>query len=1321
MSAPLNILVVEDSQLDFELIKNHLQKCGVMARYHCVATLGDLTAAMGKGGWDLVLSDFNVPTLEFRDILATLRERNADLPLILVSGSVGEEKAVELLKQGVWDFVLKDNLTRLAPAIERCLREAVDRRARHAAEVERQLSLDFLQLLNTCGTTRELIEAALRCVQQQAGCEAAGIRLKDGDDFPYYEIHGFTAEFVQAENSLCARSSNGNIVRDSAGYPVLECMCGNVICGRFDPSKPFFTAAGSFWTNNTTQLLASTTDADRQTHTRNRCNGEGYESVALIPLRVGDQRLGLLQLNDRRPGMFSPELIALWERLAGYLTVTLERYRIEDARRESEARYRTLFSSARDGMALAELETGRLIDCNGALCQLVGREKTELVGQSHAILHPPQCQVDGQALSFREYRRDHNRGFVEDYFLSRTGKLIPVEISATSIQIDGKDCLLGIFRDITERKESEDRYHTLFDNMLNGLAYCRGIFDGDVMQDFVYLAVNRAFEAQTGLADVVGKKVSEVIPGIREADPHLFDVYGRVARTGVPESFEAYVSALKMWFEVAVYCPSKDHFVALFNVITERKRAEEALRESEARFSATFHFSPIPVSISDATDEKWVEVNEAFLSVTGYTRDEVIGHTFRDINLWARPEDRKAMRTMLAEQGRVRDFEVDIIKKGGAPGTMLISVERINLSGKPYLLIMGDEITERKRIEKAHRQSEERHQTILKTAMDGFWMVDMQGQLLEVNESYCHMSGYSEPELLTMHIRDLEAEETANDVASHIRKIKETGEDRFETRHRRKDGSLLDVEICAQYRATDGGRVIAFLRDITQRKRAQLEHERLSKAIEQAIEVIVITDTNGTIQYVNPAFTRVTGYSREEALGQNPRILKSGRQADSFYQELWRTLNAGGTWQGIFVNKHKDNTLFTEEASISPVYDAAGHIVNYVAVKRDITRELGLEAQLLQAQKLESIGTLASGIAHDLNNILFPMLMGAHCLLEDKLTDDQRDIVKTMETSAIRGSEIIKQVLAFARGGDSMQGLIQTKHVIREVLGMIRETFPRSITIRDNLPNDLWPITGNATQLHQVLLNLCLNARDAMPKGGTLSIRAENRKTDEAFGQMAGLPQGGSYVAWIVTDTGEGIPSDILPRIFDPFFTTKAPGKGTGLGLSSVHGIVKAHKGTIRVESKPGQGSEFQVFFPATAYAEPVSPVLASTLPQGKGELVLLVDDEESIRDIVRAFLGENGYQVAVAANGVEALAVFAEKRDVIKVVVLDVMMPEMGGEATLRVIRKMAPDMAVVVMSGVTDEILLNEDDHTIFLQKPFGRVELLPALRVLLDRAGR
>ncbi|MBI5696478.1 MAG: PAS domain S-box protein [Nitrospirae bacterium] len=365
-----------------------------------------------------------------------------------------------------------------SPAVIGTLMDITERRL---AEREREITVEFLRLVNQSVGTEDLIRVAAVFFQEQSGCTAVGVRLKEGDDYPYFEARGFPNAFVKIENSLCLRDRAGEIIRDASGNPVLECMCGNVICGRYDPSKPFFTGRGSFWTNCTTELLATTTEADRQSRTRNRCNGEGYESVALLPLHLGVNTIGLLQLNDQRKGMFSRERIALWERLADYLAVALAKFLVED-----------------------------------------------------------------------------------------------------------------------NLKKSESKYRSLFENMSSGFAYCKMIYDdGGRPVDFVYIDVNPAFGRLTGLEDVTGRRVTEAIPGIRESNPELFDIYGRVALTGLPERFEIEIKQMGKWFSISSYSTAHKYFVVVFDNVTERKQAEEKIKR-DMEHLASLRF--IDTTISGSLD-----------------------------------------------------------------------------------------------------------------------------------------------------------------------------------------------------------------------------------------------------------------------------------------------------------------------------------------------------------------------------------------------------------------------------------------------------------------------------------------------------------------------------------------------------------------------------------------------------------------------------------------------------------------------------------------------------------------------------------------------
>jgi CheY-like chemotaxis protein len=371
---------------------------------------------------------------------------------------------------------------------------------------------------------------------------------------------------------------------------------------------------------------------------------------------------------------------------------------------------------------------------------------------------------------------------------------------------------------------------------------------------------------------------------------------------------------------------------------------------------------------------------------------------------------------------------------------------------------------------------------------------------------------------------------------------------------------------------------------------------------------------------------------------------------------------------------------------------------------------------------MESLGTLASGIAHDLNNALTPILMTVQ-LLGTKLPDEQsQQWLSILKTNVKRAADLVKQVLSFSRGLEGKRTTLEVKPLISEIEQIVKQTFSRAIAIRTDIPTqNLWTISGDATQLHQVLMNLCVNARDAMPEGGILQISASNLWIDENYARMNIEAKVGPYVAITVSDTGVGINSEILDRIFEPFFTTKELGKGTGLGLSTVMAIIKSHGGFVDVYSEVGKGTQFKVYLPVTQTRETdCPPADHQELPTGHGELILVVDDEDSIREITKTALETYGYKVLIASDGIEAIALYTQRKEEISVVLIDMMMPSMDGPSTIRVLQKIDPQVKVIGVSGLVSndkmiEILGNSVKT--FLPKPYTSNELLKNLQVVLN----
>ena len=826
---------------------------------------------------------------------------------------------------------------------------------RKRMEEEREIMVRLLSLVNAPSSLHELMQQVTRLLHDWFACEAVGIRLRAGEDFPYFETRGFPAAFVRLEDHLCHCDAEGRVVRDAAGQPVYECMCGNVLCGRFDASKPFFTARGSFWANDTTRLLATTTDADRQTPTRNRCNGEGYVSVALVALRTGETTYGLLQLNDKRKHRFTPERIALLERLADSLAISIAHRQNQAQLQESEEKYRHLVDHA--GEAIYVAQEGLIRFANRMCAQLTGFSEAELLGRASSLL-------------------------------------------------------------------------------------------------------------------------------------------------AVPEECE---------------------------------------------------------------------------------------HVARHQHLLARGETPAGR-----EEFRIRT-------RDGAERWLSISSVQIQWQNRPATLNFATDITGRKRAEEA---------------------LQLQGA-----------------------------------------------------------------------------------------------------ALAAAANAIVITDAQGLIEWANPAFTTFTGYNVAEAQGRNPRdLIKSGEHEAAFYKELWDTILAGHVWHGEMINRRKNGTLYTEDMTVTPLRDAAGAIAHFIAIKQDITERKSLETHLLRNQRLESVGRLASGVAHDLNNILAPVLLAPPLLREAISDPEARSLIDTIESSAKRGAEIIKQLLTFGRGLKGERIPIQLRTLVREMLKLIRETFPKDIVVRTQMTAELPLVTGDATQLHQILMNLCVNARDAMPAGGELVLSLAPVTLDAAAATELPDARPGRFLLLGVNDSGTGIAPENLDKIFDPFFTTKPIGEGTGLGLSTVLGIVRSHAGFVQVQTRPGQGTRFNIYLPLSERMETaeIADAAVPALPQGHGEQVLIVDDEGHLRNMARRFLEGNGYRVLEAQDGVEALQLLDNLRVQPQVLLTDLIMPRMDGLTLLRTLKQKKAELKLIAMGGLppSPEVLLElglSPRH--FIPKPFASATLLNTLQAVLN----
>jgi PAS domain S-box-containing protein len=592
-------------------------------------------------------------------------------------------------------------------------------------------------------------------------------------------------------------------------------------------------------------------------------------------------------------------------------------------------------------------------------------------------------------------------------------------------------------------------------------------------------------------------------------------------------------------------------------------------------------------------------------------------------------------------------------------------------------------------------------------------------RIVYANRAAEKLSGFRQSEILGSSLEKL-FDFTAEQRASLAQCLGGKGPVSFETTVRAKTGAAIPVQLEAASlnpKAADEGMAV-FAIDVSGLKHAIEEQARLVTAVEHAAESIIVTDPQGIIEYVNPAFEKITGYARNEVIGRHIELVDSGQHSKTFFNSILDTLQRGKVWQGRMVNKRRDHSLYETEATVSPVKNKAGEITNYVSVQRDVSHEVRLETQLRQAQKMEAIGTLAGGIAHDFNNLLMGIQGNISLSLLDVDTDSPlAKNLKKIEQYVQNGVDLTKQLLGFARGGKYEISLLDLNKLLKEQNLMFSRT-NKDIVFENESNPELWTVEADRGQIEQVLMNLYLNAVQAMPGGGTLKTRTENVIIDQDQ-YSPYFVKAGRYIRIAIEDTGVGIDEKIQQRIFDPFFTTKEMGRGTGLGLASVYGIVKNHEGFINVYSKKGQGARFEINLPASGKVATNKEKTREEFIKGK-ETVLLVDDEEMIIDVAQRMLDKLGYKVFTARDGKEAVAAFRKHKQEIDVIILDMIMPKMSGGEAFDRIKEIKPEIKVLLSSGYSingqASEILNRGCNG-FIQKPFNLQNLSKSLRTILE----
>ncbi len=1023
---------------------------------------------------------------------------------------------------------------------------------------------------------------------------------------------------------------------------------------------------------------------------------------------------------------------------------------------EDLAFYKFALDHARDSL-LGVGADARILYANDSAAQSLDYAKDELLTMKVADIDPVYPQE--KWLDLLKTLRQKRSLLFESTQKKKNGTLFPVEISINLYKYHGEEYLFAFIRDITLRKQ-----------MTEELVKAQGLLNAAFMQSPSGILIADA-------PDVKIKMANPAALGIRGAEnSHLVDIdvvlhssrwqtFYPDGRPVPPEELPLSRAVLQgetcrnveviirndqgdnRWVS-ANAAPVRDHDghviagIVVFHDITESKHMEAALRQSEEKFKAIFEESPFSIIVNDLQTGQFSDVNRAYTDIyqSHLDKDFIIGKTALEIGLSVDADDNKRLNEKLAKTGRIDLDEVRVVDTNGVNHVLLLSSRVIEIGGRKQVLTTLQNITERKQMEETLKSSlveiqkaALRYEALIAASNTGAWEYNNDIGYLWCSPEYFSMLGrdiadfdlregmnIDQTWLDMLHPED--RQRAADHFAAYLKNPSGMYEQSFRMLHQdgswrwiwsrgktltNRDGNLTNITVGTHI-------------DITPNKNMEEGLKWLSAVIEQADEEVIITDPDGTIQYINPAFERVTGYSKQEALGQNPRMLKSGVHEASFYDQLWHTITSGHVWSGRIVNKRKDGKLIHEDAIISPLFSTEGLCTGYASLKRDVTDRINLEDQLRQAQKMEAIGTLAGGIAHDFNNIL-GSIMGYTELAHMKASDAEMDrYLDQVLKASDRAKSLVAQILTFSRQSSREKKPLSVTPIFKEVLKLLRSSLPSNIQIRQNFSCPIDAVHADPTQIYQVLMNLCTNAAHAMrEEGGILEITLEQEHIPNPHMHYEYNLKQGDYLKLIVRDNGCGMEPSTIEHIFEPFFTTKKEGEGTGLGLSVVYGIVKDHGGSIHVFSEPEKGTMFTILLPLIEVETRHREEEATPIPKGRGR-ILVVDDEEALAQMSRDMLTSLGYEVTVRYSSLDALEAFRKNPDKFDLVFTDMTMPNMSGAMLAREMLKIRHDIPIILVTGFSERI--NEEDAKSigireFLMKPVSLTNLSRTVGKLLN----
>jgi PAS domain S-box-containing protein len=999
--------------------------------------------------------------------------------------------------------------------------------------------------------------------------------------------------------------------------------------------------------------------------------------------------------------------------------------------------YSAVFENLQDGLHIYQLEdinddsTLRLVSANQAAADITGISIKDLIGKT-LDENFPGLRETGIPQKYASVVRTQEPMAIGDVHY-HDNRVASGSFAVKAFPLP-ENCLGVLFEDVTEQRmleaellKSRGQLQAFFDHMISGSAYHQILTNerGEPV-DYIFLDVNKSFEQLTGLkrGDILGKKVTEVHPDIGNMDFDWIGTYGKVALTGEPKIFEQYFKPQNSWYLISAYCPQKGYFAVIFNDITDRKRTEDALLENEEQLSALIRRMPsglvVYEAIENGRDFIIKRFNRGAEKIEKTDSNEVIGKrlsvTFPgayelglfDVlkRVWKTGKDEFLPESSYKDNNRLQFWRENWVYK--LPSGDLVTVY--------------NDITARKKNEEELREAIHHQKEIARAGNIGLWDWNLETNRVQYSAEWKKQIGYDDHEITDdysewidrIHPDELEAvlESIQKSIADHRQDHK------IEFRFRHKDGSYRWILARASVYQDESGKPIRMLGshvDITERKEVEeelLQRERqLTELVDNMIDSFIVTNLQGVIRFVNNAACIFFGRKKEDLLGN----------------ELGLPVDLSMIFE-ITAHPPNGELRFAEaKAAVINWGDEQSCLISL----RDITeRRRAIEerektnAQMVQAQKMESIGNLAGGVAHDFNNMLSVILgYGEELVRSLESTDPLREAAQEIVMAGRRSADLTRQLLAFSRRQTLQAEVLDLNDIVGNLENVLRRLIEENIELKTFLTKDMAPVEVDPGQIEQVIVNLAVNGRDAMPEGGKLTIVTANVVLDERYADTHLNFVPGKYVMLSISDDGCGMDRETQKKIFEPFFTTKEKGKGTGLGLSTVYGIIKQSGGYIWVCSEPGQGTCFKIYLPvATRKHTKKAPSAKGNSFNGKGQMILVVEDEPSLRKLCKRILTSLNYQVTVAANGKEALALFEESNLCPDLIITDVVMPEMNGPVLIDCLQKILPAFKYIYMSGYMDKVAVSQEiinSGVPFIHKPFSKDKIGETIRSVLDEA--